>query len=175
MIDSKCPRCDLPLHAQTSKGVARRACANCMGFVTQSGSLRSLLKPEDLRRLLATADSASLGKAGCPSCRNEMKILFAGPRPVEIDFCEKCDLIWFDIGEWKDISRSFGTSEASDENLQEARVRAKFLKQNARSVRVREDDDLTDWIPSSRDSYGSPEADLLVDILDVVVDLVDWD
>ena len=111
-----CPLCDVPLaHAQLDDMLVVEHCERCRGILMARATFGQAVT---LRRARATGagvppvplDPRELQRRlKCPSCRTPMDVHpYHGPGNIVIDNCSRCDLIWLDHGELKQIAEAPG-------------------------------------------------------------------
>jgi Zn-finger nucleic acid-binding protein len=111
-----CPRCSAPLAKSLLDGDhVVEHCEQCRGLLLPRSTFAEAvtrrraresgppappvpIDPRELKRVVA-----------CPSCRAQMDVHpYYGPGNVVIDNCGRCDLIWLDVGELKQITEAPG-------------------------------------------------------------------
>ncbi len=63
------------------------------------GSLRKVLPANEVEKIWSIGKTAPTSQLLCSHCRQKMKVVAGAPNGVEIDFCERCHLVWLDTGE----------------------------------------------------------------------------
>ncbi len=108
-----CPRCKLPLKAETYEGHQVELCQSCWGMWLEPGELEEILisrqyqfSPEEKQVALKGGVGKSRGPvspAPCPRCDVRMERLYIDPSLfLVIDRCPRHGL-WLDTGEIKTI------------------------------------------------------------------------
>ena len=111
-----CVACGKPLaSAMLDETHAVRYCRNCRGVLIERRSFASVVEK---RRAWATGTppppvllnrSELERKVRCPACAGPMTTHpYYGPGNVVIDSCERCELVWLDFGELKQIADAAG-------------------------------------------------------------------
>ncbi len=106
-----CPMCSAPLaRALLDKAHPIDYCEQCRGALMPRGVFVDVI---DARRASATGaptppvplDPRELERrVVCPRCRQRMDVHpYYGPGNIVIDSCSRCDLIWLDFGELKQV------------------------------------------------------------------------
>lgn len=105
MIGPACPHCEVRLTPREKTGVGQFYCSSCLGFVAPVSALRKFLSLKEVVSFREAAVRSPKGQNPCTHCRSLMHVVWhaVGEHDVELDFCEKCSLVWFDTGEWKDV------------------------------------------------------------------------
>ena len=125
--DVACPVCAAALATSLLDGAhAVQYCEQCRGVLVPRASFAEAVT----RRRAASGpvatpippDRSELHRhLACPSCRSTMDVHpYFGPGNVIIDSCARCNLIWLDFGELKQISEAPG----ADRGAQAARPSA---------------------------------------------------
>jgi Zn-finger nucleic acid-binding protein len=113
---SSCPVCATPLVSALLDGRhAARHCGRCRGlllsrdafvdvvtrrraFASGPATVPEPLDPRELQR-----------RTACPTCHEAMDVHpYYGPGNIVIDSCPRCDVIWLDYGELKQVSDAPG-------------------------------------------------------------------
>ncbi len=101
-----CPSCKTRLtRATTAKGTVH-LCGRCGGRVVSFTVLRRQADPSFLKLLrLAAYGSRRRGRRPCPHCAGTMREVqvIAGPRPLVLDVCPQCRVVWFDAKEFGQV------------------------------------------------------------------------
>lgn len=111
-----CPLCRAPLaKSLLDHSFVVEHCERCRGVLVQRADFAESVT---VRRLNATGppvppvplDRRELErKVTCPSCQAPMDVHpYYGPGNVVIDTCSRCDLVWLDYGELKQITDAPG-------------------------------------------------------------------
>jgi Zn-finger nucleic acid-binding protein len=106
-----CPRCNSPLlHGVLDNDYAVDLCGTCRGVLMPRENFAAVVS---MRRAWASnppAEPVRLDpgqlqrKLTCPVCRGRFETFaYAGPGNVVIDNCVRCDLVWLDYGELRQI------------------------------------------------------------------------
>jgi Zn-finger nucleic acid-binding protein len=148
-----CPVCDKPMaHAVLDDEHAVDFCTTCRGVLLPRAAFATVTNK---RRAWATTppaeptplDRRELRRAlVCPKCRGRFETYpHLGPGSVVIDNCTRCDLIWLDFGELRQIENAPGSDRGSKHvpRIDDAYVREGL------SPREKDDDD-DDWIRMQR-------------------------
>lgn len=116
-----CPLCGKPMaKALLDQAHAIEFCEACRGALMPRASFAAVVEQ---RRGWATGapgppvplDRRELDRRlACPSCRNTMDVHpYYGPGNVVIDTCARCDAVWLDVGELKQIADAPGRDRGS--------------------------------------------------------------
>lgn len=103
MLKPICPHCQIPLSRRINDGVFQYACNKCLGFAVHIGGLKKVITPSQLENLVATAKQSPVGEVNCSHCSNKTYPVYTGHYKIELDYCEYCELVWLDTGEWGDL------------------------------------------------------------------------
>ena len=120
-----CVACNQPLAtALLDESVNVQYCGNCRGVLMPRRSFATVVQK---RRAWATGqpgppvplNRAELDrKVMCPACKTAMATHpYYGPGNVVMDSCEKCELVWLDFGELKQIVNAPGRDRGSREQV----------------------------------------------------------
>ena len=112
-----CPLCEGPLaHSELDERLVVEHCERCRGVLLARTTFGHAVA---LRRAAATGpgvppvpiDRRELERhLNCPSCRTRMDVHpYLGPGNIVIDTCSRCDLVWLDRGELKQIADAPGS------------------------------------------------------------------
>jgi Zn-finger nucleic acid-binding protein len=116
-----CPVCATPLSSALLDGEHRvQRCESCRGMLMSRGSFGDVV---NRRRAWAAGppttpsplDARELDRhLICPGCGERMQVHpYFGPGAVVIDSCDRCDAIWIDFGELKQIEDAPGRDRGS--------------------------------------------------------------
>lgn len=116
-----CPVCAGKLaNAQLDNVHPVQYCSGCRGVLVQRPRFAEVVQ---VRRTWATGqpippvplDPRELERVVvCPSCRTKMAVHpYYGPGSVVIDTCDRCDLVWLDFGELKQIADAPGSDRGT--------------------------------------------------------------
>ena len=103
-----CPRCQEKMATTSCNGIDTHACLYCNGVWINGNSLDILLNKENnppaKSALLTAFKTQSDNKANryCPGCEHE-KLYQITSHGVELDLCQKCNGLFFDEGEIKQV------------------------------------------------------------------------
>ena len=103
-----CPRCKEKMATSNCSGIETNTCLYCNGAWINSGSLDSLLNKEintPSKSEIKKSFEAQYDKKAnrhCPECNDE-KLYQIYTHGVELDLCPKCNGLFFDEGEIKNI------------------------------------------------------------------------
>ncbi len=112
-----CPRCKLPLKAETYEGIEVDLCQTCYGYWLDTGELESIAskkghkwgkdEKEDILHAIAKANAEGKAKedadAACPKCAGTMeKVVFGGKSGITLDRCASHGF-WLDSKEMKHV------------------------------------------------------------------------
>jgi Zn-finger nucleic acid-binding protein len=115
-----CPVCTTPLSTALLDAHPVERCESCRGTLMTRASFADVvtrrrawashppsipvpLDPRELQRRLT-----------CPGCGEGMQVHpYYGPGTVVIDTCDRCDLVWVDFGELKEIEDAPGRDRGS--------------------------------------------------------------
>jgi Zn-finger nucleic acid-binding protein len=111
-----CPVCSAPLaKALLDDRHPIRYCEQCRGVLVPHGVFGDVVTT---RRTFATGAPAIPGplddreldrRVVCPTCRQQMDVHpYYGPGNIIIDTCPRCDVIWLDFGELKQVTDAPG-------------------------------------------------------------------
>jgi Zn-finger nucleic acid-binding protein len=105
-----CPVCAKPLSDGSLATYSLKYCPNCHGMLVMMDILTALIESLRARRdhfsgqVLPRGAEDADRHLHCPSCGSEMDAHpYGGAGNVNVDSCEKCDLIWLDGGELRRI------------------------------------------------------------------------
>ncbi len=106
-----CQACKKNLAKAIFYGVEVDYCPECLGLWFEKDELRLAkdMRDRDLNWLdidlwkKKTSFRISLGEKLCPSCRLPLYQVNYGRSKIEVDFCNLCQGIWLDRGEFKKI------------------------------------------------------------------------
>jgi Zn-finger nucleic acid-binding protein len=111
-----CPLCSGPL-ANSLLDDAHRVehCERCRGLLLERAAFSEAVRRRRARATGPGIEPVPLDRrelkrrVTCPSCRTQMDVHpYYGPGNVVIDTCSRCDLIWLDFGELKQIAEAPG-------------------------------------------------------------------
>lgn len=111
-----CPLCSTPLvKSLLDEDYAIEHCERCRGVLIGRSSFSEAIGRRRARETGPPAPALPLDQrelkrnVPCPSCRGKMEVHpYYGPGNVVIDSCSRCDLIWLDHGELKQITEAGG-------------------------------------------------------------------
>jgi len=133
-----CPNCRKPLaRTRTGAGIFW-SCSECGGRAATLSVLRKSVKPDYLKRLWKQVLSGSGElKRRCPACHKlmpEVSVEHEG-RPINLDVCKRCSLVWFDAREYEQSPRRAvrPKPERTPEAVQEAWAKLKINKQEEKA------------------------------------------
>jgi Zn-finger nucleic acid-binding protein len=149
----RCPICGLPMaHALLDDAEPIDFCAKCRGILLPRSTFAIVTAK---RRAWATTppsepvplDQRELQRRiPCPRCGGAFDTYpHLGPGAVVIDNCPKCDLIWLDFGEMRQIVDAPGKDRGSRHI---PRIDEEFIRQAA--VRSEEDEEHDEWLRRRR-------------------------
>ncbi len=105
-----CPRCKTPLKTKILECVEVDECQNCKGIWFDKGELRqtkdnfdSDLNWMDFEIGPQTEFKAQEDPISCPHCGKKMVLVNYDKTDVEIDYCQYCNGVWLDQGEFGKI------------------------------------------------------------------------
>jgi len=102
MLLLTCPICQTSLRPIAIGQAVIWQCVSCQGAMANLAVLRQYLGKDVVRSFWrkAMAESATRDKK-CPSCRQPLRAFAVqqNQRPIILDICRHCYLIWFDKGE----------------------------------------------------------------------------
>jgi Zn-finger nucleic acid-binding protein len=114
-----CPRCQAALASVELRGVPTRLCKKCSGSLLVQVDLARLLEAMSVdllktfdpdQRLSPIVDTG--GSLRCPRCRETMtNDDYCGAGLVHFDRCERCGLLWLDVGELGTMSLMWARME----------------------------------------------------------------
>jgi membrane associated rhomboid family serine protease/Zn-finger nucleic acid-binding protein len=106
MVRPACPRCTQELVKNESGNVLRYSCSKCFGFAIHFPVLEELMPADEVEVLRKGAEHAPTGNLRCSQCRAPMQVLLRdhGVRNMELDLCQRCEVLWLDNGEGQDLS-----------------------------------------------------------------------
>lgn len=116
-----CPVCTLPLAKALLDNVhSIHCCEQCRGVLVPRGVFVDVV---NVRRAFATGapappapldDRELQRRVTCPLCRQQMDVHpYYGPGNIVIDTCSRCDVIWLDFGELKQVTDAPGRDRGS--------------------------------------------------------------
>jgi Zn-finger nucleic acid-binding protein len=111
-----CPLCEAPLaKSLLDDAHAIEHCERCRGFLIARPGFAEATGRRRARESGTPAPPVPIDprelkrRLHCPSCREPMEVHpYYGPGNVVIDTCSRCDLLWLDSGELKQISEAPG-------------------------------------------------------------------
>ena len=155
-----CPRCTTRLaKTKTDKGFIFR-CRNCDGRSAALSILRRELGREYVNKMWRNAmEGVSQPGAKCPACRKPMaEVPLTVPREnLRLDLCTRCQLVWFDAGEFQQVPAKAPSTKADTQLSQRAReeIALQRVKQIGEEARASEPtisrdapEDPWKWIPA---------------------------
>jgi len=92
-----CPRCRQHLEQERRADASFFRCGTCRGLMVTVALLRRFVPQDRLRRVWSRlADGTP--SVPCPSCTRPMRTFPYpdGARPIELDGCQTCQVLWFD-------------------------------------------------------------------------------
>lgn len=116
-----CPVCEHPLaHAMLDESFQVRYCGNCRGALLPRTSFAAVVQKRrawasDQPAAPVPIDRGELERqVSCPACTKRMETHpYYGPGNVVIDSCLRCELIWLDFGELRQIVAAPGRDRGS--------------------------------------------------------------
>jgi Zn-finger nucleic acid-binding protein len=107
----ECPGCSKPLATATLDGAhAVHYCRNCRGVLLARRIFAEVVR---MRRAWASGTPSTPAppkrhelerRVACPNCRTRMLVHpYYGPGNIVMDSCERCDAVWLDFGELRQI------------------------------------------------------------------------
>ena len=161
-----CPLCSVAMaHALLDDDHPIDFCAKCRGVLLPRSSFAVVTMK---RRAWATSppsEPAPLNRGElkrellCPKCSGRFETYpHLGPGAVVIDNCARCDLIWLDFGELRQIVDAPGKDRAS---RHVPRIDEEFVRQGSPQVKADDDDD-SGW---SRRRRSNDPLGFLIDVM----------
>ena len=116
-----CPLCRAPLaKSLLDEEYLVEHCERCRGVLMRRARFAEAISRRRARETGPPAppvplDARELKRTvTCPSCRTHMDVHpYYGPGNVVIDTCSRCDLLWLDFGELKQITQAPGRDRGS--------------------------------------------------------------
>lgn len=150
-----CPLCDIPMtHALLDEQHPIDFCATCRGLLLSRTTFAGVTNK---RRAWATGtpsepvplDRRELHRElACPRCDGPFDTYpHYGPGNVVIDSCMRCDLVWLDFGEIRQIVDAPGADRGS---RHVPRIDEEYVREGPPR---RDDDEDGDWMSEGRDPF----------------------
>ncbi|RME95262.1 MAG: hypothetical protein D6766_03810, partial [Verrucomicrobia bacterium] len=102
-----CPHCQQSLDKHPLPQGVGWACRRCGGLAVNSAVLRKTIPGQLYGQLWMGTFPGSGQQRNCPSCHQPMREVGApaGPGTLLVDVCKRCQLFWFDWGEFDAMPR----------------------------------------------------------------------
>lgn len=121
-----CPRCSGPLaKAQLDDAHAVECCTTCRGVLLQRPEFAHVVHTRRTWAVGQPVPPSPLNRSDlervvtCPSCTQRMATHpYYGPGNVVIDSCDRCDVVWLDYGELKQIAEAPGADRGVRKRVQ---------------------------------------------------------
>ena len=174
-MNFRCPVCRVPLkHVRTAKA-SQWTCGTCLGRAVAMGVLRRVTNRRVVTGFWNAARSAEVTtQRPCPCCEKPMACVSrslpdgdAGPAALELDACTRCQMFWFDPGEFEGMPTSIPEQvESPGESTKDLPAEARIALMHARLKTIQERADAEAPVPDGL-------VDLMAGILLLPVELDD--
>jgi len=123
-------------------------CTTCRGVLLPRGAFAMATNKRRAWATTPPAEPLPLDRSElqrhlmCPKCRRRFETYpHLGPGNVVIDNCVRCDLIWLDFGELRQIEQAPGSDRG---NRQLPRIDESYIREG--SMRAEPEDEDDDWV-----------------------------
>ncbi len=162
-----CPNCQSPLDRTRNQHGFIYVCKPCRGVAIGLAPLKKMACEKTITALWVKArQSDSMQSRPCPTCSKLMDEIVAledSQRPVHVDICLTCHLVWFDQHEFEQFPKAETTRDDLLMNNQKAREALAMLEIERIASRTRREQQISDAIDTTAGAVEFLEAFISLD------------
>lgn len=134
-----CPNCASKLRTIRQREGLFFHCDQCSGRAVALPQIRRVAGDRFTTQLLRQINAnAKIGDKACPFCTRPMRVFASPDRPMELDACKPCGMVWFDPREFEAVPEGVVVPPAQlDQQTREA-IALHKVKQIAEQARARD-------------------------------------